>query len=147
MIVASLVLAMSTFLAAAPPPAAAQQKKPLRISGIVMQTKLVKTAPLKYPKQARKKDIQGTVVLDVVINPNGTVKSVKVTDGPKELTKAAVNSVKHWRYQPVMLNGKPVEVETTVNVGFKLTKPPAPKGAKSGNSGNASKAPPGGSHN
>lgn len=144
MIVASLVLAMSTFLAAAPPPAAAQQKKPLRISGIVMQTKLIKTAPLQYPKQARKKNIEGTVVLDVLINPNGSVKSVKVTDGPKELTKAAVKSVKQWRYQPVMLNGKPVAVETTVNVGFKLTHPPAAKGAKAGS---ASKAPPIGSHN
>lgn len=140
MIVASLVLAMSTFLAAAPSPAAAQQK-PLRISGVVMQTKLIKTSPLQYPEQARKKNIQGTVELDVLIAPNGSVKSVKVTDGPKELTKAAVKSVKHWRYQPVLLKGKPVEVETTVDVGFKLTPPPAPKGAK------AATGPASGTHN
>jgi protein TonB len=131
MIVASLVFAVTTLLASAPP-APAAQSTPLKISGIVMQTKLVRTSPLKYPEQARKKDIQGTVTLDVLINPNGSVKSVKVTDGPKELTKAAVNSVKHWRYQPVLLNGKPVEVETTVGVGFKLTKPPAAKPAKNG---------------
>lgn len=131
MIIASLVLAATSLLSPAVP-AAAAQAAPLRISGIVMQTKLVKTSPLTYPEQARKKNIQGTVSLDVLINPNGSVKSVKVTDGPKELTKAAVNSVKHWRYQPVLLHGKPVEVETTVDVGFKLTPPPAAKPAKSG---------------
>lgn len=131
MIVASLVFAVTTLLAPAPP-APAAQAAPLKISGIVMQTKLVRTSPVKYPEAARKKNIQGTVTLDVLINPNGSVKSVKVTDGPKELTKAAVNSVKRWRYQPVLLNGKPVEVETTVDVGFKLTKPPAAKPAKSG---------------
>ncbi|HVB99599.1 MAG TPA: energy transducer TonB [Candidatus Dormibacteraeota bacterium] len=129
MIVATLVLGAATFLAAAPPPPATQAK-PLRISSVVMQTKLIQTPPLKYPEDARKKNIQGDVALDIVIGTNGSVKSVKVTDGPKELTKAAVNNVKHWRYQPTVLEGKPVEVETTVDLQFKLTKPPAPKSAK-----------------
>lgn len=131
MIVATLALGLASFLTAAPPPAAAQHA-PLRISSIVMQTKLAKTAPLKYPEAARKKNIQGVVKLDIVIRRNGSVKSVKVTDGPKQLVKAAVTSVKHWRYQPTVFNGKRVEVETEVDVQFKLTKPPAPKTAKSG---------------
>lgn len=133
MIVATLALGMASFLAAAPPPPATQSA-PLRISSVVMQTKVVQTAPVKYPKAARKKNIQGVVKLDIVIRPNGTVKSVKVTDGPKELTKAAVNSVKHWRYQPTVMNGKRIAVETTVAVQFKLTPPPAPKAAKGGGS-------------
>jgi TonB family protein len=129
MIVASLALGMATFLAAAPPPPASQTA-PLRISGVVMQTKLVQTSPLKYPEVARKKNIQGTVELDVIIGPDGKVKSVKVSDGPKELTKAAANAVKHWRYQPTVLKGKPVAVETVVDVSFKLTAPPPAKPAK-----------------
>ena len=128
MIFATLALSMATFLTAAPPPA--KQAKTLRISGVVMQTKLVKATPPKYPEAARKKNIQGDVTLDIVVGTNGAVKSVKVTDGPKELTKAAANAVKHWRYQPTVLDGKPVEVETTVDLQFKLTKPPAPKSAK-----------------
>lgn len=126
MIVATLVLGMATLLTGAPAvPAAQKAPQPIRISGIVMQTKLVHTNPVKYPEAARKKNIQGTVALDILIGPDGSVESVKVTDGPKELTKAATDSVKGWKYQPVLLNGKAIEVETTVNVGFKLTKPPA----------------------
>lgn len=129
MIVANLALVFASFLAAAPP-AATQHKAPLRISSVVMQSKVVHTSPLKYPESARKKNIQGVVTMDVLIGRNGAVKSVKVTDGPKQLTKAAVNSVKHWRYQPTVLNGKAVEVETTVAVSFKLTAPPPAKSAK-----------------
>lgn len=131
MIVATLALGLASFLAPALP-APVTQNAPLRISSVVMQGKLVQTSPVKYPDAARKKNIQGDVTLDVVIAPNGSVKSVKVTDGPKELTKAAADAVKHWRYQPTEVNGKPVEVETTVDVAFKLTPPPAPKPAKGG---------------
>jgi len=122
MIVASLVLCLGTLLGAGAPPAA-QKAAPLRISGVVMQGKVVHADPPKYPEDARKKNIQGVVKLDVLIGKDGAVESAKVTDGPKDLTKAAVNAVKHWRYEPTLLNGKPVEVETVVEMGFKLTPP------------------------
>jgi TonB family protein len=125
MIVASLVLCLGTLLGAGAPPAA-QKPAPLRISSVVMQTKLVHAVPPKYPEAARKKNIQGVVTLDILIGADGKVKMAKVTDGPKELTKAAVSAVKHWQYQPTMLHGKPIEVETSVSLGFKLTKPKAP---------------------
>jgi TonB family protein len=121
MIVASLVL-LGTLLGAGAPPAA-QKAAPLRISSVVMQSKVVHAVPPKYPEDARKKNIQGAVKLDVVIGENGKVESAKVTDGPKELSKAAVSAVKHWRYEPTMLNGKPVEVETEVELDFRLTPP------------------------
>jgi len=122
MIVASLVLCLGTLLGAGAPPAA-QKAAPLRISGVVMQTKVIHAVPPKYPEAARQKNIQGIVTLDVVIGPKGDVESAKLTDGPKELAKAAIDSVKQWRYEPTILKGKPIEVETTVQVGFKLTKP------------------------
>lgn len=130
MIFASLVIAMGTLLGVSAPPMPAQQNAPLRISSVVMRTKLIKAAPPKYPEEARKKNIQGIVTLDIVVGRNGHVKSAKVTDGPKELTKAAVNAVKHWRYQPTLLKGKPIEVETSVEVGFKLLPPKKKKEAK-----------------
>lgn len=129
MIVASLVLCLGTLLGAGVPPAA-QNAAPLRISSVVMRTKLIHADAPKYPKDARKKNIQGIVTLDIVIGPKGHVKSAKVTDGPKELAKAALASVKTWRYQPTELKGKPVAVETTVKVGFKLTKPKKKAAAK-----------------
>lgn len=132
MIFASLVICLGTLLGAGAPPAA-QNKAPLRISGVVMRTKLIHAVPPKYPEAARKKNIQGVVTLDVLIGPDGKVKSAKVTGGPKQLAKAATKAVKGWRYKPTVLHGKPIEVETSVQVGFKLTKPKkkaAAKGAK-----------------
>jgi TonB family protein len=129
MIFATLVIAMGTLLGVGTP-APAPQNAPLRISSVVMQTKLIKAEPPKYPEKARKKNIQGVVTLEIVIGRNGHVKSEKVTDGPKELRKSAVNSVKHWVYQPTRLKGKPVEVETSVKVGFKLLPPKKKKEAK-----------------
>jgi TonB family protein len=107
-------------------PQAGSANAPLRVSGVVMQTKLVKQDPPKYPESARKKGIQGTVTMDVVIGADGSVKSVKVTDGDKDLGKAAASAVKHWRYQPTVNNSKPIPVETTVSVEFHLTAPPKP---------------------
>lgn len=129
MIVASLVIALGTLLGvSAPPPAA--QNTPLRISSVVMRTKLVKTVQPKYPAEARKKDVQGVVTLDIVIGKTGKVESMKVTDGPKLLVKAAEKAVKQWRYQPMLVKGKPIQVETSVAVGFKLL-PPKKKAGKS----------------
>jgi bla regulator protein blaR1 len=126
MIVATLVPGMASVFAAAPPtPAMQNASQPIRVSSVAMQARLVHSSQLKYPEAARKKNIQGTVTLDVVVGADGKVKSVKVADGPKQLTKAAANAVKEWQYQPMMLNGKPIEVETTVALTFKLTKPPA----------------------
>ncbi len=128
MIFATLVFAFGTLLGVGAPPAAAQQA-PLRISSVVMRTRLVKAVPPKYPQDARKKNVQGVVKLEIVIGRNGRVKSEKVTDGPKLLVKAAENAVKQWRYKPTLLKGKPIEVETAVEVEFKLV-PPKKKAAK-----------------
>jgi TonB family protein len=124
MTVSVLALFLSLFAGAAAPPAAKQA--PLRISSVVMQNMLVHQVAPKYPESARKKNIQGIVKLDVIVGKDGSVKSVKVTDGQKDLGKAAVKAVKQWKYKPTLLQGKPVEVETTVDLQFHLTQPPKP---------------------
>jgi len=124
--IANLVVCLGLALGAAAPAAAARQGEPLRISSIVMQTKLTHSVPPKYPEAARKKGVQGTVKLQVVVARNGAVKSVKTVAGDKQLAKAASAAVREWRYQPTVLNGKPIEVETEVDVQFTLTKPPKP---------------------
>ncbi|HEV2386245.1 MAG TPA: energy transducer TonB [Candidatus Acidoferrales bacterium] len=120
-------LALSAALLAGMGAQGAPADAPLRVSGVVMQNKIVKQEAPKYPEAARKKGVQGTVTLDIVVGADGSVKSVKVADGDKDLGKAAASAVKHWRYQPTISNSKAIPVETTVSVDFHLTAPPKPQ--------------------
>ena len=62
--------------------------------------------------------MQGTVILHIVIDVDGNVSQIDAVSGPRELVEAATNAVRQWRYRPMMLNGDPVEVDTTVAVVF-----------------------------
>ncbi len=73
-----------------------------------------------YPAIAVAAHIQGTVVLQATISKTGTIENLRVLSGPQMLRQAALNAVQQWRYRPYLLNGDPVEVETTVNVNFVL---------------------------
>jgi TonB family protein len=59
---------------------------------------------------------EGTALLKVVIGADGTVIDQRPVSGPGELTRAAMESVKNWRFQPYKIGGKSVEVETTLAV-------------------------------
>ena len=85
------------------------------VAGLLVQ----KTIPL-YPPIARASHTQGTVILEATISRSGTIENLRVSGGPAMLQQAALNAVKTWRYRPYLLNGEPVEVETTVNVVFTL---------------------------
>jgi protein TonB len=73
-----------------------------------------------YPPIARAARISGTVVLQATISKTGTIENLRVVSGPPMLTQSALESVRAWRYKPYLLNGEPVEVETTINVVFNL---------------------------
>jgi protein TonB len=74
-----------------------------------------------YPKEARAKKIQGRVELALVIDKDGLPQGVHVKQSPSELlTKSAIKAVSTWRWRPYLLNGNPVEVDTTVNVTYNL---------------------------
>ncbi len=97
-----------------------QANGPVRVSGMVVEGLLVqKTLPV-YPAIARATRTQGTVVLQATISRNGTIENLRVVSGSTMLQQAALDAVKTWRYRPYLLSGEPVEVETTVNVVFKL---------------------------
>ena len=80
---------------------------------------LDKTVP-QYPAIAKAARIQGTVVLQATISKTGAIQNLRVISGPPMLQQAALDAVRSWRYKPYLLNGDPVEVETTVNVVFNL---------------------------
>ena len=74
-----------------------------------------------YPKELRAKKIQGTVVLDATIGKDGTIENIHVVKSPdKQFSESALEAVRTWRYRPYLLNGNPIEVDTTVNVIYCL---------------------------
>ena len=81
---------------------------------------LVRTVP-RYPPIAVATRKEGTVVLQAIISTSGTIEHLRVVSGDPMLQQAALDAVSTWRYRPYLLDGKPVEVETTVNVVFSLS--------------------------
>jgi periplasmic protein TonB len=73
-----------------------------------------------YPNAARVRKLQGSVVLQAIINKQGKVDSLQLVSGDPLLAQAAADAVKQWRYKPYSHNGDPVEFQTRVTVDFKL---------------------------
>jgi protein TonB len=73
-----------------------------------------------YPEEARQQQIQGAVVLEVRIAPDGSVQEVTVLSGPLLLAQAATGAVKQWRFKPRLVNGRPVEMQTRISLKFQL---------------------------
>jgi protein TonB len=74
-----------------------------------------------YPELARQVRIQGVVRLHALISKEGTIEELKVVNGHPLLVPSALEAVKQWAYQPTLLNGEPVGVETDIDVNFKLS--------------------------
>jgi len=79
---------------------------------------LHRVAPI-YPAQARLLRMEGTVILAAVVMEDGTVGDVNVVEGSAMLAQSAVDAVKHWRYKPFELDGKPVKKEIKINIDLK----------------------------
>jgi len=104
------------------PPTAAVAPIPgaVSVGGAVMESRIVQRIPPVYPSVARAARVQGAVQLAITVGPDGRVQNVQVVSGPALLTQAAIESVTQWIYQPFLLNGQPVSVQTTANVNFVL---------------------------
>lgn len=94
--------------------------KMVRVSQGVSNGLLVHKVTPQYPPLAKQAHVQGSVILRAVIGKDGKVENVQPESGSPLLASAAVNAVKEWRYKPYVLDGNPVEVETTVTVNFHL---------------------------
>ena len=90
----------------------------VRVSQGVINGLLVNRVEPAYPVLAQQARIQGVVVLAAIIGKDGSVQHLQVTSGHPLLAPAAIAAVKQWRYKPYVLNGEPVEVETTIVVTF-----------------------------
>jgi periplasmic protein TonB len=101
-----------------PPPKAAPSR--IRVGGNVQAAALVRKVDPVYPPIAKTAHVSGTVVLHAIIGKDGSVQNLEYVSGPGLLMKSALDAIKQWRYKPTMLNGEPVEVDTTISVVFSL---------------------------
>lgn len=94
--------------------------QPVRVGGnIVAPTKIVDVKPV-YPAEAQAARVQGVVVIEARIAPDGTVQDAKVLRSIPLLDDAAMAAVKQWRFTQTLVNGQPVPVIMTVTVNFSL---------------------------
>ncbi|MFZ0733472.1 MAG: energy transducer TonB [Candidatus Sulfotelmatobacter sp.] len=93
----------------------------IRISQGVTKGLLIHKEEPVYPSIARAARVQGEVVLSAVISTNGQIQNLQLISGHPMLVPAAIAAVQQWRYKPYLLNGQPVEVETTITVIFSLS--------------------------
>ena len=110
---------------ALPLQAAPQDKeapKRIRVDPETQSKNLIHKVTPVYPMDAKAAGIQGTVILKAAIDKDGKVRDLKVESGDDSLAQWALTAVRQWVYKPTLLNGEPIEVETTITVNYTLAK-------------------------
>ena len=101
----------------------------MRVDGNIKPPSKTKNVPPVYPTIAQAARVEGIVVLEALIGPNGNVQQARVLRSIPLLDQAAIDAVQQWEFTPTLLNGVAVPVVMTVTVGFTLLKDtPAPAG-------------------
>jgi TonB family protein len=90
-----------------------------RVPEEVMEKLVTHRVDPDYPAAARAQQLQGVIVLDIVVGRDGSVANVHPQNGPDILAQAAMDALRWWRFRPYLIDGQPVAVETTVAVEFK----------------------------
>jgi TonB family protein len=107
----------SSATAGAPSPADSTK---VRVGANAMNAKKTNNVLPVYPQIAKTAHVQGTVLLHAIISEDGSVQELQYISGPPLLMRAAMDAVRQWQYSPTLLNGKPVRVETQIQVIFAL---------------------------
>jgi outer membrane biosynthesis protein TonB len=93
----------------------------IRVGGNVQASNLISKVTPAYPTEAKTAHVQGVVRFTAVIGKDGAIQKLDLVEGPPLLVPAAMDAVKQWIYRPTLLNGKPVEVVTQIDVNFTLS--------------------------
>jgi protein TonB len=102
-------------------PAAAPQE-PVRIGGTIRQPQKVRNVDPVYPPIAQAARVQGIVIIEATLSPDGKMSNARILRSIPLLDQAALDAVRQWEYTPTMLNGVPVPVIMTITVMFTLSK-------------------------
>ncbi len=81
---------------------------------------LIRRVQPDYPPLARQTRREGRVELHAIIATDGTIQSLEVRSGDALFRQSALEAVRQWRYRPTVLNGQPVQVDTTITVIYTL---------------------------
>jgi protein TonB len=103
-----------------PPPPPPKAPSRIKVGGNVQSASLIRQIQPVYPAIAKTAHVSGTVILHAIIAKDGTIQELQYISGPALLMKNAMDAVHDWRYKPTLLNGEPVEVDTTIQVVFTL---------------------------
>lgn len=98
-----------------PPPAA-----PVRVGGDISAPRLIHRVDPEYPDLAVRAQIEGMVILEATVDRTGAVSDTRILRSHGVLDEAAMDAVREWRYEPLLLNGKPTPFILTVTVSFSL---------------------------
>jgi len=93
---------------------------PVRAIGEIRPPKLVKRIPPVYPEIARQARVEGIVILEAQTDIYGRVQNIKVLRSIPLLDQAAIDAVRQWVYEPMVINGRPRGVIFSVTVTFTL---------------------------
>lgn len=96
------------------------KKGAIVVKGDVVPPKLIEMVEPVYPDEARKKGIEGTVILECTVDEKGKIVDAKILRSVPGLDQAAVDAVKKWTYEPMVINGKPSKINITATVCFRL---------------------------
>jgi len=94
----------------------------IRVGGNVQQANLIKKVTPQYPLDAKARGIQGVIRFTAIIGKDGAIETLSLVSGPLALYKSARDAVLQWIYRPTRLNGAPVEVVTTIEVNYTLSR-------------------------
>lgn len=101
-------------------PGSSRSVDAVAVPAAVMQSNLITSRVPAYPAEAKAEHVEGKVVLQASISKEGVVDDLRVVDGDPMLRNAAIDAVSKWHYRPYVVNGRPVDVSTTIRVDFRL---------------------------
>lgn len=111
----------AVILATAILPAASAQEQIYRVGGGVSRPVQIKRPAPEYTPEARAAKIEGGVVLEMVVNVQGTTEEIRVVKSlDPGLDRKAIEAVREWTFEPGRKDGKPVAVRVTIEHRFKL---------------------------
>jgi len=107
-----------------PPQTSSQTKgaarRPVKVPSQLADEYLLQRVEPEYPEAARQQHIQGPVVLEALVGKDGTVEKLSTISGDSQLSAAATDAVRQWRFKPFFKNGSPEEFRTQITVSFRL---------------------------
>jgi protein TonB len=104
----------------APPAPMPRVSGPLRVSELVHPPRKIVDVRPAYPAIAHQARVEGTVILEAILDRDGRIDRTRVARSIPLLDAAALDAVRQWRYTPPVLNGEPVQVLMTITIRFTL---------------------------